>query len=87
MFSLTSQCLLSLEQNNGVSKEITDIQLLSFFRHIRVFTNKQPTDMGKEEPSGGVVRVSIRLRVFVMHPVIPRPLVDVVLRRHDNRLT
>lgn len=50
--------------------------------HVRVLLAHQPAAMSKEEASLNVHRISIRLRVLVMHSVVSGPHEDAVLVGH-----
>lgn len=76
---MTSGHLLSLEHDDFVGQQVLELQLSSLLDDFRVFAHQQPADVGEEEAPRGVVRVCICLRVLVVHPVIPGPLVDIVL--------
>ncbi len=60
--------------------EIADVDRLSPFLHIGVFAHKQPADVSEEEPALGIVWIGLRLRVFVVHTMVPGPLYDVILK-------
>lgn len=76
---LTLDHLLSLEHNHFVGQQVLELQLSSPLDDFRVFAHQQPADVGEEEAPRGVVRVAVCLRVLVVHPVIPGPLVDIIL--------
>ena len=61
-----------------------DFQLASLLDDIRVFADHQPANVREEEPPDGVVRVSIRLGIFVVNPVVSSPLIDIILRVQVN---
>ena len=44
--------------------------------HLGMLLHKKPAHVSEEETSRGVVWVCVFLGVLVMHPVIPRPVVD-----------
>lgn len=71
--------LLPLKHYNFVSQQVTEIQLLSFFKNIRVFAHQQPANVSKEETPASVVRVSVRLWIFVVNPVVSSPFKDIIL--------
>lgn len=68
-----------LKHHHRISQEITDVQLPTILDDISVFPDKKPANVGKEESPLGIVGISIRLRVLVMYPVIPRPFENVIL--------
>lgn len=85
----TARCPHSppLEHDHGVRAQVPQLQLASLLQDVGVLPHQQPADVREEEPPQGVVRVGVRLRVLVVHAVVPRPLVDVVLRERDGTLT
>lgn len=70
---------LSLEPDDRVFQQVSEIQLPALLDDIAVLAHEEPADVGEEEAAAGVVRVRVRLRVLVVHAVVPAPLVDVVL--------
>lgn len=51
----------SLEHDNSISLEVTEVQLGSFLNNIWVLANQQPANMSKEEASRGIVWVCMGL--------------------------
>lgn len=49
-----------------------------------MFADQQPTNMRKEESTGGIVWIGIGFAVFVVHTMITRPFVNVVLREEKT---
>lgn len=47
--------------------------------YLGMFAGQQPTDVGEEEPTVGVVWVRVSIRKLVMLSVIPNPHVQAVL--------
>jgi len=83
-----AQCshLLSLEPDNRVIKQVSEIQFPPLLYDIPVLPHKQPANVGEEEAAAGVVWVRICLRVLVVHTVVSAPLIDVVLhRKHGDK--
>lgn len=76
--------LLSLEPDNGVVQQVSEIQFSPLLDDVPVFAHEQPADVGEEEATAGVVRVCVRLRVLVVHAVVSAPLVDVILQREHS---
>lgn len=72
--------LLPLVNTHWITGDVTDVDLLAFDLDLWVFPHHQPATVREEEASLGVMRVSVSLRVFVVHPVIPNPLDDVILQ-------
>lgn len=58
---IRKEYILPLEHDNFVSLQVTELQLLPLLNDVRVFTHQEPTDVGEEEPSDGVVGVGIGL--------------------------
>lgn len=83
---LTPDHLLSLEHDDFVGQQVLELQLPSPLDDFRVFAHQQPSDVGEEEASCGIVRVCVCLRVLVVHPVIPGPLVDIILWSRRRRM-
>lgn len=71
--------LLSLEPDDGVVQQVGEVQLPALLDDVAVLAHEEPADVGEEEAAAGVVRVRVRLRVLVVHTVVPAPLVDVIL--------
>lgn len=59
--------------------QIGQIKNLSLGLYVRMFFGEKPTHMRKKEASGGVVRIRVRLRKFVMNPMISGPVVGGIL--------
>lgn len=73
--------LLSLEPDNRVIQQVSEIQFPPLLYDVPVLAHEQPANVGEEEATAGVVRVRVCLRVLVVHTVVSAPLVDVVLHR------
>lgn len=71
--------LLLLEHDDGIRFQVGHIDRLSFFLDHDMFSGHEPTHVGEEEASLGVMGVRVGLRVLVVNSVISRPLVDAVL--------
>lgn len=76
--------LLSLEPDDGVVQQVSEIQFSPLLNDVPVLAHEQPADVGEEEATAGVVRVCVRLRVLVVHAVVSAPLVDVILQREHS---
>lgn len=61
---------LLLESNDGITKEILTGNRTALTDDFRMFAAEQPADMGEEEASGGIVRISIGFRVLVVDTMI-----------------
>lgn len=55
---------------------------MSFSLDLRVFPDQQPTDVGEEEASSRIMRISIGFGVLVMHPMIAGPVNYGILGRN-----
>jgi len=71
--------LLFLESNDGVTLKVGHVNSSSLDFDCRMLLGHEPSHVGKEEPSLGIMRVGIGLGIFVMDAVVPAPLVDRVL--------
>eukprot|EP00978_Attheya_sp_CCMP212_P027734 scaffold93559_cov49-Attheya_sp.AAC.2 len=70
---------LLLKHDKGVFAQITKVQLASGRNHVWVLLDKEPSHVSKEKTSGGIVRISIRLGVFVVNTMVPRPVKNTAL--------
>jgi len=52
-----------------------------------VFPAQQPTNMGEEETTSGIMWISVGLRKLVMYTVITGPLYNVVLKGEKALIT
>ena len=73
---------LSLEHNNGISSNVIHGNPFPFRVDIPVFLDKQPAHVGKEEPSVGIVGVSVSVGKLMVDSMVPDPFIDVVLQSH-----
>eukprot|EP00968_Pinguiococcus_pyrenoidosus_P003507 scaffold228_cov312-Pinguiococcus_pyrenoidosus.AAC.25 len=65
-----------LEHDVAVGLQVREVQLSAGLDHVGVLLEVQPAHVREEEASRGVVRIGVGLRVLVVHPVVPRPVVD-----------
>lgn len=70
---------LLLEHNNGIGFQIAHIDLFALLLDVGMFSAEQPTHVGKEEATSGVVGIGISVREFVMDAMIACPLVNAIL--------
>jgi hypothetical protein len=70
-----------MEFDDGVAEDVTHVHLTPFFDHLWVLFDHEPTHVCEEEAAVGVVRVSVRFAVFVVHAVVPHPLENRVLEK------
>jgi hypothetical protein len=49
-----------------------------------MFLAQEPADVREKESAPGIVRIGVRVAKFVMDPVIPTPLVDVILLKNNQ---
>lgn len=79
---------LPLEPQHGVGLQIADVQLATLGNDFRVLPAQQPADVREEEPTGCVVRIGIRFRIFMVHPMVASPVHGTVLEcngvEHDQ---
>ena len=68
-----------LVDNNGVFKQVGGVDFSQSPLKLRVFIHDDPADVREEETAASVVRICIRFTEFVVYPVIPTPLVNVIL--------
>lgn len=54
---------------------------MAFPDHFRMLFHHQPADVGEEEAAVAVVRIRVRVCVFMMHPMISHPIENFVLQR------
>ncbi|MPC22849.1 hypothetical protein E2C01_015877 [Portunus trituberculatus] len=59
---------------------VRQVEAAAFFDDTRVLAVHQPTHVREEKAASCIVWVGVCLAVFVMHAMVPRPLVDVVLK-------
>lgn len=71
--------LLFLEHDDFICLQVRQLQLLALLDDVGVLAYEQPANVSEEKAPHCIVGVGIRLRVLVVNPVVPRPLVDVVL--------
>lgn len=60
---------------------------MSFSLDLRVFPDQQPTDVGEEEASSRIMRISIGFGVLVMHPMIAGPVDYGILGRNKVEIS
>lgn len=75
---------LLLPHDDPVDLQVAHVDRLALRDHLRVRRQEQPADVREEEAPPCVVRVGIRLRVFVVDSVVVRPGVRVTLRAKKN---
>ena len=79
-FQIETSCdVLALVDDDGVLEEIADVDCFAAAFDFRMFLHEQPADVREEETAASVVRICIRFTEFVVYPVIPTPLVNVIL--------
>jgi len=67
---------LLLPVHEGIVQQIGEIHLATGLYDSGVLFDKQPTNVGVEKSSGGVVRIRGGFRKFVVDSVIAGPMVD-----------
>jgi hypothetical protein len=70
----------ALPHDDGVGQQVAHVHLASTLLHFRPRRQHQPADVREPEASPSVVRVCVRLRVLVVHPVVLGPRECVPLR-------
>uniref|UniRef100_A0A182TF98 Uncharacterized protein n=1 Tax=Anopheles melas TaxID=34690 RepID=A0A182TF98_9DIPT len=73
--------LLALEAQHRVSFQVGNVQLLALGNDFRMLAAQQPADVREEKATGRIMRIRIRFRVFVVHPVVAGPVQRTVLER------
>jgi hypothetical protein len=71
--------VLFLIEHHRIGEQIVQGYARAFARHIRMLFHEQPADVSEKEAALGIVRIGVRLRVFVVHPVISTPLIYGIL--------
>ena len=74
--------IVSLEYQYRIGIEVTVVEGFTLPLHLWMFSGQQPTDVSEKEAPLGIVRVTMRLRIFVMNSVVTCPFYDVILRCH-----
>lgn len=69
----------SLEHDNSIVVQITQVDLFSLRNDIRVLFNQQPSDVREEETVFGIVRVGIGFGVLMVNTMVPRPFKNIIL--------
>lgn len=62
--------------DNGVFHQVGKVHFATGFNDIRVFSDKEPSHVGKEKASSGIVRVRVRFGKLVVDAVIAAPVVN-----------
>lgn len=73
-------CLLSLEYQDRVFVQITQVDGFALLDNVRMLADQKPSHMGEEEAPCCVMRIRVRLRVPVVDTVVARPFNDVILK-------
>jgi hypothetical protein len=81
---LLDRNILALVVDDWVIEKVGQVDRLAFAPDVRVLLTQEPSDVREEEPSLRVVRVSVCLAELVVHPVVSRPLVNVVLEVREK---
>jgi len=81
---------LLLPVHEGIGQQIGEVHLATGLNDSGVLFDNEPTDVGVEKSSGGVVRIRGGFRKFVVDSVVASPMVDSSLVRnrvaqHKNR--
>lgn len=74
--------IFPLEPDHWVCHQVTHVNCFALFLDIRVLLHQKPPNMREKEAPFGVVRVGVGFGEFVVHSVVPTPLVNVILERH-----
>lgn len=69
-----------MEHQDGIGAQVGEIQSPSLFLNIRMLFAEQPAHMREEKSPGGVVRICISFRVFVVDAMVTGPMVDGILK-------
>lgn len=75
--------LLDSKYSNRISQYIAHIDLTTLLNHIWMFLRHQPTHMREKESSFTVMRIRIRICIFVVHPMISHPFKNVILKEYN----
>ena len=56
-----------LEHHHGVFHEVVEGKAFAGFNDVLVLLDEEPADMREEEATGGIVRISISLYIYITH--------------------
>lgn len=73
------QYSLFLEHDEGISLQVGHVNLLSILDDFGMLPGHQPADVGEEEAAIRVVRIRVRVRVFVVLPMVAHPNPEAIL--------
>lgn len=73
-----------MELDDRIGEDVAHVDLAALLLDQRMLVHHEPADVRKEEAPVRVVRIGVRLRVFVVHPVVAHPVVDGVLAGHGE---
>lgn len=72
--------VLFLEHHQPVRFQVAHIDRFAFGNDRRVFAAHQPAHVGEKEPAMGVMRIRVRIAVFVVLTMVSHPYVQTILR-------
>mmetsp|Transcript_51495 Transcript_51495/g.117091 ORF Transcript_51495/g.117091 Transcript_51495/m.117091 type:complete len:509 (+) Transcript_51495:173-1699(+) len=71
-----------LKHDHGICLQISHAQTLPSCDHLRSLLRQHPTSVREEESTSSIMRISRCVGVQMMHPMVPRPVVDGSLAGH-----
>lgn len=81
------EVVLLLVREDGVAVQIGHVDSLALVLHFRMLLAQEPSDVGEEEASLGVVRVRVGLAVLVVDSVVPGPVNHRVLELRNGKMS
>lgn len=71
---------------NWIRLQVTHINIVTFCFDFWMFPNQKPANVGEEKASSRIMRVSVCLRILMVHAVITSPIYHWILEEMKNRL-
>lgn len=79
--------LLATKHDDRICQYITHIELTTLSNYIWMFFQHQPANVGKEKSPVAIMRIRIRIRIFMMHFMISNPVVRIILKKIITKKT
>lgn len=79
--------LLFLKHDPWIGFQIGHVNFLAILNDLWMFPRHQPADMRKEKSPICIVRIGVRIGVFMVLPMISHPNIQTVLVTQEKKLT
>lgn len=73
-----------MELDDRIRENVAHVDLLSLAHYIRMLVHHQPPTVGEPKATIRVMGISVCFRVFMMHTMVPDPVVNCVLAGHGE---